>query len=252
MKRFSRQLLSSALIILLMMAMASLGHAQSPTAPSKPPKNILFIGNSFTFYNNGIHTQLSGLLRYAKPKAVKGVTSRSATLSGAKLVEHAASFPYLLKTAEWDIVVLQGHSLEAISSINGKAFAKAVKLFSNTTRAAGAEPLLFMTWAYSDKPEMTSKLDRVYSSIGRKTDTQIAPIGLAFAAVNDSGKNIKLITKDKKHPTLAGTYLAACVIYSALFQQSPADNGYNSSLSEETARYLRETAWQVTQDFYQR
>jgi len=252
MKRFSHQLLSSALFILLMMAMASLSHAQSPTAPSIPPDKILFIGNSFTFYNNGIHTQLNSLLSNAKPKAVKGVTTQSSTLSSAKLVEHAASFTYLLKKAEWDIVVLQGHSLEAISSTNGKAFARAVKLFANTTRDAGAEPLLFMTWAYSDKPEMTTKLDRIYSSIGRKTDTQIAPIGLAFAAVNDSGKNIKLIINDKKHPTMAGTYLAACVIYSALYQQSPADNGYNSSLSEETAKYLRETAWQVTQDFYQR
>jgi hypothetical protein len=55
---------------------------------------------------------------------------------------------------------------------------------------------------------------------------------------------------DKRHPTLPGTYLGACITFAALTSRSPVDNSYHAGLDEPTAKFLQEVAWETVQDYY--
>ena len=78
------------------------------------------------------------------------------------------------------------------------------------------------------------------------------PVALAFAIVTGERPDLKLRTADRKHPTLAGTYLAACTFYAALTGESPENNRYVAGLADKDAAYLQRIAWRAVSDYQQR
>lgn len=218
-----------------------------------PPRNILFIGNSFTYYNNGLHNYLRQLINAADESGDGSGVLKLMTISGAKLSEHAPALRAILKSEDWDVVVLQGNSLEAIDKKTLKNFRDASRAFHKEIKKSGADTAFFMTWAYTNQPQMTDSLDTSYTIIGNFLDSLVVPVGLAFEKAREQHPGIALIMKDRKHPTPAGTYLAACVFYAALFQQSPVDlERRPPRLKDSTARALREVAWDTVRDYYGR
>ena len=117
-------------------------------------------------------------------------------------------------------------------------------------RAHGTRPVLFMSWAYADKPEMTAELAEAYTSAGNSNDALVIPAGLAFARMRQKSPDLSLYAADKRHPSLAGTYLASCVVYAALTGRSPVGNSYLAGIDELAARMLQTVAWKTTQDYY--
>ncbi len=208
------------------------------------PERVLFVGNSFTYYNNSLHNHYKQLVKVSLPDNVNRV--RSMTISGGKLYEHDG-LEAMANSEQWDIVILQGHSLGPIEG--AEQFREAARLHSKAVRFAGAEPVLFMTWAYTDRPEMTAKLDDAYTSLGKALGAEVAPVGLAFARVTLEKPGLKLRTSDKRHPSLAGTYLAACVFYAVLQDRSPENIEYYAGLDEEEAAYLQTVAREVVEAY---
>lgn len=160
------------------------------------------------------------------------------TISGAYLPEHAGGLPTMLASEDWDVVVLQGYSLGPIGESTAGPFRDAARDYAAQIRSTGARPVFFMTWAHMSRPEMTELLDEAYTSIGRELDAQVVPVGLAFATTRKEREDIRLILADDKHPTLAGTYLAACTFYATLQGRSPEGLSYNAGLDSEIAAYL--------------
>jgi hypothetical protein len=234
-------------LVLLQSGMAACGGVSPSRAAIDPPHKILFIGNSFTYYNNSLHNRLLGLARAGKKNVV---ASRALTLSGAKLVEHSAALPSIVRSNDWDVVILQGHSLEAIRKDEIAPFWQTVRQFDKDIREAGAETVLFMTWAYEGHPEYTETLDRNYTLIGNELGILVVPVGLAFAVANERYPEIALRIADGRHPTLAGTYLAACTFYSALFRESPVGLDYYAELDPAVGAKLQAVAWQASNDYY--
>ena len=80
------------------------------------------------------------------------------------------------------------------------------------------------------------------------------PVGLAFAAVAKRYPGITLHASDKRHPSAAGTYLAACVFYAALWQRSPEGLSFplGAGMDADSAAALQLTAWEVTETYYAR
>ncbi|MDJ0916842.1 MAG: hypothetical protein QNJ05_03695 [Woeseiaceae bacterium] len=208
------------------------------------PERVLFVGNSFTYYNNSLHNHYRALVRASLPDNRNRV--RSMTISGGKLYEHAG-LEAMVNSEQWDIVILQGHSLGPIDG--AEPFREAAKKHSKAIRQAGAEPMLYMTWAYTDRPEMTAQLDAAYTSLGAEINAEVAPAGLAFERVTEERPELALRTEDQRHPTLAGTYLAACVFYAALQDRTPEDIDYDAGLDDEVAAYLQGVAWDVVQAY---
>jgi hypothetical protein len=55
---------------------------------------------------------------------------------------------------------------------------------------------------------------------------------------------------DKRHPTLAGTYLSAATLYGSIFRKSPVGLTYTAGLDPGAARFLQTVAWDTVQEYY--
>ncbi|MCH7821544.1 MAG: hypothetical protein IIA07_05960 [Proteobacteria bacterium] len=234
-------------LCIVVLALSSTACADSPAQFDyrDAPSNVLFVGNSFIYYNNSLHKHYSALVRSSKFKFATRPITRSMTISGAHLPEHEGGLPGMLAAEDWDVVIMQGYSLGPISEATAEPFRKAARDYSTLVREQGGRPVFFMTWAYAGKPEMTSQLNVAYTEVGRELGAQVVPVGLAFATVTDARPDIVLRIAYAKHPTLAGTYLAACTFFATLFNQSPEGLEYSAGLDINDAAYLQGVAWQT-------
>lgn len=228
------------------------------------PKSVLWVGNSFFYYNNSMHGHVGNLLSAAK---VSGVRQTSATISGSGINWHdvsahfkpggVGSYSFLpgnvvkFNTFDrpFDAVIMMDCSQCPIHPQLQSVFFEYAKKHSTTVRSYGAEPVLFSSWAYQDAPEMTEQLQTQYIKAGKANNAQVIPAGLAFANSIKIKPDLNLYVADKRHPSLAGTYLAACVVMASLFKQNPIGNTYTAGLTPEVAQHLQRVAWETVQSF---
>lgn len=229
---------------------------------SSPPDKILFVGNSFTYYNDSMHNHLGALLR-ADGLYKSGETRiRALLISGSALDEHRAGIAGLVKPGAFDVVLMQDHSVGPINPDSYEVFRSAVLDISELIRSRGAEPVLWMTWPYARRPEMTDQLFNAYTNVAEEANVRMIPVGLAFDLVNQSHPEIDLYSKDVlkfnesgevqykkaiKHPSLAGSYLSACVFYAFLHEQTPVNSFYDAGLDSSVALTLQKVAWELYQ-----
>jgi hypothetical protein len=211
-------------------------------------EKVLFVGNSFTYYNNSLHTHYSNF-RDAENGGKPVGRVRAMTVSGSALPEHRLGLQQRLQAEDWDIVVLQGYSTGPITEGSAEPFRQSARNFAAEIREDGGEPVFFMTWAYTGKPEMTQRLDDAYTSIGKELDAMVVPVGRAFESSLAERPDLDLVVLDLKHPTLAGTYLAACTFYAALHRETPVGGAYTAGLSDEDALFLQQVAWDSWQEY---
>jgi hypothetical protein len=131
-----------------------------------------------------------------------------------------------------------------------EVFHTTVRKHSQTLVKAGVKPMLFMSWAYKDKPDMINGLAEQYTLAGNANDALVIPAGLAFAKAIQRKPELELYENDKRHPSLAGTYLAAATVYATLYRKSPVGLSYNAGLSPEVASLLQTVAWDTVQEYF--
>ena len=115
--------------------------------PSDKTYNILFIGNSYTYYNSMPETIFSNIVKYSKYKAnVESVTKGGWYLKGHADAndEMGAKVEKKLAEKKWDYVVIQEQSTCPIE--NPAKFYDAVRAITAKIRANGATPILYCTW----------------------------------------------------------------------------------------------------------
>lgn len=244
-----------AAILALLPALAAWAQESAQLQPRvtsvAAPRNVLFIGNSYTYYNNSVHGHVRSLAHAADAETRKGVF-RSMTISGGFLSDHAAGLPAMLKSRKWDVVVLQGQSTEPLSSNPRRAerFMSALRQYDQWIRESGAKTALYMTWAYRGRLGMTGQVAHAYVTAGNEIGALVVPVGLAFERVLKARPDLILHHIDNIHPSMAGTYLTSCVFYAALYGKTPAGNAYTAGLPYELAEFLQKTAWDTVQEFY--
>lgn len=183
---------------------------------SNKPYSVLFIGNSFTARND-----LPGLI--ARMATARGKTVRYDLINvgGASLRNHwnAGHALKAIQTGKYNAVVLQEQSTLPVK--NAKRMFENVRLFDSEIKAAGAQTVLYMTWARQHAPESQQTITDAYMSIGKELDATVAPVGIAWRTFLDTHKQPVLHDKDQSHPSIAGSYLAACVFLAVLFKENP-------------------------------
>ncbi len=262
----------------LLLALALLALGVAPTAAQAIPKvldsgvarpeSAIFIGNSFFYYNNSLHNHVTRLVRAAEPAYKLRSTSVTISGSGADWHDVESYFrPNALGMYSFDednnivfnkldrlfdLAIMMDCSQCPLHPQLKSAFYEFSKKHSETVRRHGAKPVFFMSWAYADKPEMTAQLAEAYTKVGNDSDAFVIPAGLAFARALAQRPNLVLHAADRRHPSLAGTYLAAATVYAALFKKSPEGLKYTAGLDDGTAAFLQKVAWETVQDYYPR
>ena len=209
--------------------------------PSKTVR-MLFIGNSFTTRND-----LPGLLSaIAEAGAGTMIESKVIAAGGASLRRHwNAGAADTISDETWDYVVFQEQSTLPIK--NGKRFHENVREFVPVMKESGATMVLFMTWARKHEPENQKLLTDSYDSIGKELAATVVPVGSAWREMLEKQGTPELHAEDGSHPTLAGSYLAACVFYTTLFDVDLKDLETEvEGLSHEERRLLRQIAQSVS------
>jgi hypothetical protein len=246
------------------------------SAAQSTPNRVLIIGNSYTYFNN-LPDMLRGLA------AARGLTIdvEMAATGGWKLSDHwthADSAAHrLLRDRKWDIVVLQEQStLGSTTVIDGVArvgaddqFQRYAKSWQEEIHRAGTTPAFYVTWAKKGAPQDQAVLDHAYITAARSARGLVVPVGQAWKGAREHHASIELFQPDGSHPSPAGTYLAACTFFAALFDRSPiglpttvsgapidpqtarpvsARRESLVSLSEADAAALQREAWAAWQD----
>jgi hypothetical protein len=214
--------------------------------PPSPParrrtkaQSLLFIGNSFTQRNN-----LPGLL--AELAAARGLSLSHELISvgGASLRTHwnAGRAAAAIASGGYDHVVLQEQS--TLPAKNAARMAENVRLFDAAIKQAGSRTVLYMTWARRSTPGAQAAITAAYTAIGDELGAVVVPVGNAWQRFLAGHDEPRLHDRDQSHPTLAGSYLAACVFLAALFGENPIGLPAPGAISPSDAARLQTTAWQ--------
>lgn len=121
-------------------------------------------------------------------------------------------------------------------------------------RDIGATALFFLTsahrdgWAEYGMPsyeKMQYEINNGYSGIAQELHVTVAPVGSAWMAAVRAHPELTLWQNDGSHPTEQGTYLAACVFYATIFEESPTGLNYRAGLSKNVATTLQTIASKI-------
>ena len=237
----------------------------SHSEESNDVSSIMLIGNSFFYYNNSLHNHLGDL--YDADPELKTPKRRSITINGSSLSWHdvesylsndeIGSFKINSETNTYepyqdrkiDVVIMMDCSLCPINDERKSSFYKYVKKHSKTVRSKGAEPILFMSWPYKNRPEMQNKLEEEFFKVSKKNKLRVIPAGQAFLYVNQNYPSINLYAEDLRHPSKEGTYLSALMVFITLSNKSPVGNTYIMDLDPKVAGTLQKAAWTSYKDF---
>ena len=216
---------------------------------------VLFIGDSYTYVND-----LPGMLsQIAATAGIPPLIETSQVVQGGATLQvqwQNGIAQQVIADGGWTHVVLQDQSEEPATDPPSSAFVQYATAFGILAVDAGATPGLFVTWARAaadrstypylfDSPtEMQDELTNAYASVAAGfTPSVLACAGPAFQLAIAQHPEIALQQSDFSHPTVAGTYLAACTFYVALTGKSvPAASAVPSGLSASDAATLRALA----------
>jgi len=191
---------------------------------------ILFIGNSYTYYND-----LPKIFKELADNNEKEVQVDSVTKGGRKLYENLSDgdekrliIDDLLSKNKYDILFLQEQSY--LPLVDREAFEKGV---SGLIKLVGAKRnILYATWGRkSGSPLLEEKcwtsigmaleLDAVYCKVAEKFCTEVSHAGLCFKTISEEYPETDLYIPDCSHSSYIGSCVAAIAHYKTVFGEMP-------------------------------
>jgi len=191
-------------------------------------KNILFLGNSYTYGND-----LPGKVRSLAAGAGFAATTTSVANGGWTIGQHSTSSLGSITGGDWDVVVIQGQSQR--SSFGGGYvnyyIVPETVVIVDAVRAANpcTVPLFFQTWGKRDGDSQNcgnhelfcsfegiqDQLTQAYSTYAYVNQpAKVAPAGEAWRTY--ASRN-GLFSGDGSHAASAGTFLTACTMFEQIW-----------------------------------
>ena len=215
-------------------------------------KKVLFLGNSYTQYNN-----LPSLVAQSATSTNDVLIHDSNLIGGYSLEQHATNQTSLSKINgnQWDYVVLQDQSQKPafpINYVNTFVFPYAIQLTNLIKQNyACSVPLFYTTWGKKNgDPQicqngqctyevMDNLLQQRYRSMAETNKGVISPVSQVWRYLRENNPTIELYNSDNSHPSLAGSMAAAYTFYTVIYRKDPTLVTFNSSLNATTANALK-------------
>ena len=216
-------------------------------------KEVLFIGNSYTYYNN-----LPDLVNEIALSFGDTLMHESSTPGGSNFNAHSTNAQTLNKInqKQWDYVVLQAQSQELSFShfqVANDSYPYAEILVDSIfANSSCTEPLFFMTWGrkYGDQSNcqfyppictylgMQERLRESYLDMTFTHNASCSPVGMAWKKSIEIDSTLNLYSSDNSHPSIYGSYLAACTFYSSIFKKSAVGSTYWPNAIDSASAYI--------------
>lgn len=212
-----------------------------PLEGNLPERRILFIGNSYTFFNsmpvmlqNMLNTRSGRRFNYHADMIVK---------NAATMASHASDPAALsqLQTNSYDYVFLQEQSTVPFFTDQAPVSDTAFGVLIRVAKERGARVAVFSTWArkagddfYSEKhysnftpprdvADMTRVLNDFYKRVVVRYGAGYIPLGTYWLQILMSHPEIEMYIADGSHPSRAGSYLMALAAYRYIEGSVPDD-----------------------------
>ena len=258
-KLFQFSVLLASFLLIASSVSALETSVKSAVTSMEAPSSYMLVGNSYTYYSGGLNGVINGLIEAA---GIKVKRDRMVTIGGAGLgwfnvyVDHSdggkiKNFDFT-KEKVFDAVILQDNSRGFIQPQRQQVLKIYVKQHAYDLRCFGIQPLIMMTWARKNKPEMTAQLAEATTKVANEANAMVVPVGLAFAEAIKADSSVELHRTDTTHPSPEGTYLAACVTFATMFHRSPVGLKYYGieKVDPKTAEFLQKVAWHTVCEFF--
>jgi uncharacterized protein DUF4886/PKD domain-containing protein len=220
---------------------------------------ILFIGSSYFNYND-----LTGLFERLALKSGKEVFVDNHGRNGFYLYDHAFSFETASKINErdWDYVVLQGVGRTVAYPdyfTDHPVYPALVELQDKIYENCEFTKMIYcMPWAFEDGmtwyqdwtdtyEDMQIKILETTLNYSNDLDFYIAPVGWAWYSVLKEKEYPLhyLHMSDWNHPSLKGSYLMACVLFSTVYLEYLNDNSFYGGLIKDEAKFFQTIASEI-------
>lgn len=224
----------------------------SLAAPNEPPLRILWIGNSFTYFDSA-HVKLQAIAE-GEGQAVTINAQLQGGYSFQRHLRRDGTMSAILYGV-YDVAILQDLSRHfalyaqapkrcALISKDAQELTDRIHIYS-----PDAKIWLEQTWAFEDGnfggfgsyEAFDDLLRKGTAMVARNIGAEVDPIGEAFRVCRETHPEIELYTPDRKHPSAYGAYLKACVTYIAIFGK-PIVNATDCGLDSEYCAILRKIA----------
>lgn len=216
-------------------------------------KNLLLIGNSFTYYFG----EPIILQEIAFSQGLK--LNITASLKGGQTFRQHCGLRMTsssIKNGSYDYAILQGQSQEpARWAADRKANADVKVAFGelcDKIRLCSPDCKIFIenTWSYpgadnggfATEDKFFKLLEKGTLKLSRSAKTSRTLVGDAFRMARRECPGIEILDKDSKHQALAGSYLKACVTYLTLSGKPFEGEVPSCGLPDEEAAALRDIA----------
>ena len=176
-------------------------------AAGRDTLRVLFVGNSYTYYNNLI--QMVSLI--SDSLDTKLICTKS-TFGGTRLREHwneekGLKSRSLIEKGKYDIVVFQDHSLAAIEQPDSLLYFG--NKFCSLIKSRGAKPFLYNTWSRKATPETQPIINNAYQKLASECNATLVGVGDCWQEAIKRSPGIEMYSSDGSHPSHLGTFMAA-------------------------------------------
>jgi hypothetical protein len=226
-------------------------------------KRALYLGNSYTYVNNlplitaSVAKSTGDTLIY-NSNAPGGYTLQGHSTNATSLAMIAAG--------NWDYVILQEQSQMPsfpISQVITDVFPYAHILDSIITADNPCgETVFYMTWGRKNGDAtncgtwppvctytgMDSLLNLRYRMMADDNNAVVSPVGAVWRYIRQNFPLIELYQSDESHPSLAGSYAAACCFYTTMFRKDPTHITFDTTLVAADAANIRSAVKAIVYD----
>jgi len=180
---------------------------------------VMFIGNSYTYYNNLI--QMVSLI---SDSVSTKLLCKKSTIGAAKLREHwneerDLKSKSLVEKGQFDIVIIQDHSLSALEQPDSLIYFG--NKFCSLVKSKGAKPYFYNTWARKNTPETQGIINKYYNDVSTNCGAVNINVGSCWQEVIKHYPKIELYHQDGSHPSSLGTFLTALAIVKKITGELP-------------------------------
>jgi PKD repeat protein len=238
-------------ILILLLFCLSIG-----TLVAQNTLSVLFIGNSYTSYNN-----LPQLVQSLSTSAGKTLNIDSSIPGGYLMSSHLNDATTFAKISQgnWDYVILQEQSqIPTIEFYRDNDMYPAMTDLKALIEQYNpcAKIITYMTWGrryggqqcdpsgtycspvFANFNQMQNSLTSAYLEISEQLNVQCAPVGVVWQNILNNSTHV-LHSGDNSHPNMDGSYVAACTIFSSIWKQGASGLSYTAGISSTLAQYYQ-------------
>ena len=247
--------------LLLFLFSAIFANAQEKNDSVK----VLLIGNSYTYYH-----EMPMVIRNIASTQKLNLSCTCICPGGYRFSQHLQNKDAInaIKKGDWDYVVLQEQSLAPAKSTEEVAATvyPAARSLDSLIQVYNPEAkvIFYMTWGRKDGWDeyewngrkypltgtyegMQQRLITSYLELAFMNRAWCAPVGMAWQRVRKERPGYILYMPDRSHPSVLGSYLAANVIFTVIYQRR-YQTEFTMNIPPEQAEYIQQVAQQTVFD----